>query len=113
MKATITIIAAAFAITGCATPPDQIGAAYTSPAAYTGYTCGHLNDEAARINARLGAASAQQSAQADSDATMTAIALLVFWPAALAIGGNDHGSAIAQLRGEAEAVTAAAVLRGC
>ena len=113
MKATITIIAAALALAGCATPPDQIAPAYTSPAAFAGYTCGQLNDEAVRINARLVSASVQQSAQADSDATMTAIALLVFWPAALAIGGNDQSPAIAQLRGDAEAVTAAAVLRGC
>jgi hypothetical protein len=44
---------------------------------------------------------------------MTAVALILFWPAAFAIGGNDQSPAIAQMRGEAEAIQSAAVARGC
>jgi len=44
---------------------------------------------------------------------MTAVALILFWPAAFAIGGNDQAPAIAQMRGEAQAIQSAAVARGC
>jgi len=110
---TAAMIAAALALAGCATPPDQIAPAYTSPAAYAGLSCGQLNAEAVRLDARLGSATEQQAAQADSDATTAAIALLLFWPAAMMLGGNDQAPAIAQLRGDAEAVANAAGLRGC
>jgi len=114
MKTIIAITAAAtLALVGCAAAPDQIAAAYVSPTAYTGQTCGQLNAAAVQLNARLASATGQQAQQANSDATMTAVALILFWPAAFWIGGNDQGPAIAQMRGEAEAIRAAAIQRGC
>ena len=107
MKTIIAITAAAtLALAGCKTAPDQIAAAYVSQTAYTGQTCGQLN-------ARLASATGQQAQQANSDAEMTAIALILFWPAAFWIGGNDQSPAIAQMRGEAEAIQSAAIARGC
>ena len=113
MKTIIAITAAALALAGCATAPDQIAAAYVSPTAYTGQTCGQLNAAAVHLNARLASATGQQTEQANSDAAMTAVALILFWPAAFWIGGNDQGPAIAQMRGEAEAINTAAIQRGC
>ena len=55
----------------------------------------------------------QQQATADGDAAMTAVALILFWPAVFLIGGNDQSPAIAQMTGEAEAIRAAAIARGC
>ena len=112
MKIAITI-AATLALAGCATAPDQIAANYVSPVAFSGQTCGQLNAHAQQINARLASATGQQAQQANSDATMTAVALVLFWPAAFFIGGNDQRPAIAQMRGEAEAVQSAAIARGC
>ena len=114
MKTIIAITAAAtLALAGCATAPDQIAAAYVSPTAYTGQTCGQLNAQAQHLTARLESATGQQAQQANSDAEMTAIALILFWPAAFWIGGNDQSPAIAQMRGEAEAIQSAAIARGC
>ena len=115
MKTTTFTLVAALALSGCATAPEQIAPAYVSPAAYSGQTCGQLNAQAQQINARLASASAtgQQAQQANSDTTMTAVALILFWPAAFFIGGNDQAPAIAQMRGEAEAVRAAAIAGGC
>ena len=112
MRITITI-AATLALAGCATAPDQIAANYVSPVAFSGQTCGQLNAQAQQINARLATATGQQTQQANNDATMTAVALVLFWPAAFFIGGNDQGPAIAQMRGEAEAIRTAAIARGC
>ena len=113
MKTITFTLVAALALSGCATAPDQIATAYVSPTAYSGQTCGQLNAEAQQINARLASATGQQAAQASNDATMTAVALILFWPALFFIGGNDQALAIAQMRGEAEAVRAAAIARGC
>ena len=113
MKLTITIIAAALTLSACAQSPDSIAPVYVSPVAYSGYSCAQLNAEAARINARLSTATGQQNQQSDNDAAMTAVALILFWPAAFWIGGNDQSGAIAQLRGDAEAVNAAAIARNC
>ena len=113
MKTTAITLVAALALSGCATAPEQIAANYVSPTAYSGQTCGQLNAQAQQLNARLATATGQQTQQANNDATMTAVALVLFWPAAFWIGGNDQGPAIAQMRGEAEAVRAAAIARGC
>jgi len=112
MKIAITI-AATLALAGCATAPDQIAANYVSPVVFSGQTCGQLNAQAQQLNARLASATGQQAQQANSDAAMTAVALVLFWPAAFFIGGNDQGPAIAQMRGEAEAIQSAAIARGC
>jgi len=111
---TITItLAATLALAGCATAPDQIAAAYVSPTAYSGQTCSQLNAAAVRINARLMTATGQQAEQANNDAAMTAVALVLFWPAAFWIGGNDQAPSIAQMRGESQAILDAAISRGC
>ena len=112
MKIAITT-AATLALAGCATAPDQIAANYVSPVVFSGQTCGQLNAQAQQLNARLASATGQQAQQANSDAAMTAVALVLFWPAAFFIGGNDQGPAIAQMRGEAEAIQSAAIARGC
>ena len=108
-----TLTAATLALAGCATAPEQVAAAYVSPVAFSGQTCGQLNAQAQQLNARLATATGQQTQQANNDATMTAVALVLFWPAAFWIGGNDQGPAIAQMRGEAQAIQSAAIARGC
>ena len=110
---TITALTAAASISACAASPESIAPAYVSPTAYSGQTCGQLNVAAAQLNARLATATGQQAKQASNDAALTAVALLLFWPAAFAIGGNDQSPAIAQMRGEAEAIRSSAVARGC
>ena len=113
MTRTIPAILAATALSACATAPENIQASYVSPTAYSGLSCSQLNAEAARIDSRLRAVTDRQTTAANNDAAMTAVALLVFWPAAFAIQGDDNGPEIARLRGEAEAVQARAVAQGC
>ena len=112
-NSTALAFAATLALSACATAPDQIAANYVSPTLFAGMSCGQLTSEAQRLNSRLATATGQQAQQANADAATTAIALLVFWPAALFVGGNDQAPAIAQMRGEADALQAAAQTRGC
>ena len=112
MKIAFTL-AATLALAGCATAPEQIAANYVSPTAYSGQTCSQINAQAQQLNARLATATGQQTQQANNDAAMTAVALVLFWPAAFWIGGNDQSPAIAQMRGEAQAIQSAAIAQGC
>ena len=107
-------IALAAPFAGCAQSPDQIAARSVSPTLYGHLSCQQLNMEAQRVNNRLAQLTGAQQSRANRDATMTAVTLLLFWPAAFAIGaGSDHADEIAQLRGEAEAIAHAARARGC
>ena len=113
MKTIAATLAITLTLAGCATAPDQIPAAYVSPTQFSGQTCAQLNTAAQHLNARLMTATGQQAQSASNDAAMTAVALVLFWPAAFWIGGNDQAPAIAQMRGEAEAIQSAATSRGC
>ena len=114
MRPIILATAAALALAGCATSPDQITPSSVSPALYSGQSCAALNTEAHRINSRLAAVTGAQQSRASRDTAMTATAVILFWPAAFFIGaGQDHAAEIAQLRGEAEALAHAARARGC
>lgn len=114
MKLTaIPALLAAVALSACATAPEDIAPTYVSPAGYSNLSCQQLNAEAAQLNSRLAAATGQQAQKASNDAAMTAVSLILFWPAAFFIKGDDQAPAIAQMRGEAEAIRAAAVRKGC
>ena len=113
MKTLPLIAAAALTLSACAPAPGDIAAAYVSPTAFAGRTCASLANDATALNARLAAATGQQQAAADSDAMMMGIGMLILWPALLAVGHNDQSPAISQMMGEAEAIRAAAVSRGC
>jgi hypothetical protein len=99
---------AALVLAGCAADPATIAPAYVSPTAYTGLDCSAMNAEAARLSARLATVTGQQQDAAESDAALTAVTLILFW-----IGNGDQSAELARLRGEAEALQAAAVQRGC
>lgn len=116
MRKTIltTTLIAMTALSACATSPEAVAPSYISPSAYSAMSCGRLNMEAQRINSALASATGRQQAKATSDATMTAISLLVFWPAAFFISGDNATTGeLARLKGEAQAVTEAAIAKGC
>jgi hypothetical protein len=113
MHRTALATAAALGLAACAADPATVAPAYVSPVIYSGYDCRQLNAEAARLSARLSAVTGQQQEAANNDAAMTAITLILFWPAMFAIGGGDQSAELARLKGEAEALQAAANARGC
>ena len=108
LAATIAVMTA-----GCAQSPNQVGAAYVSPQTYSTLSCRELNAEAIALNNALASATGAQQQAANNDAAVTAAALVLFWPAAFFVGRNDNSAQLAQLRGQAEAISAAARAKGC
>jgi hypothetical protein len=101
-------------LSACASAPDQVAASYVSPTGYSGMSCNALNIEAHNVAQRLTVATGQQSKAASSDAALTAVSLILFWPAAFFISGDSATSAeLARLKGETEAIRSAATRKGC
>lgn len=103
-----------FSLAGCASNADKIGASYISPLQYQNYSCVQLGDEAQRVSGRVAQLSGVQDQKASSDALATGVAIVLFWPAAFMIGGNDQNTAeLARLKGEFEAVERASIEKNC
>jgi hypothetical protein len=112
---TAAILAATLTLSaGCASTADQIGPQYVSPLQYSNYDCSQLALEAQRISARVGHLSGAQDQKATNDAIATGVALVIFWPAAFLVGGNDQNSAeLARLKGEFETIEQVAIQKKC
>ena len=115
-KLIITAIAAT-ALAGCAQRADNIAPAYVSASNYSGQSCASLHNEAATISSRLNTLSGQQNSAASSDAVLTGVGLVLFWPALLVMavpdGDAPREAEIAALKGQAEGVAAAYRAAGC
>ncbi|RLP81774.1 hypothetical protein D9R14_01900 [Xanthobacter tagetidis] len=104
----------ALALAGCAKSADQVSAAYVSPMQFQSYNCQQLAQEAERISARAVALTGTQNRQAASDAVVTAVAVVIFWPAAFMVGGDNAQTAeLARLKGEMEAIEQVSIHKKC
>ena len=113
-KAVSAALVGALALFGCASRPDDIAAAYVSPLPYQQLTCEQLAAEAQRVSASAAAAAGAQSKQAANDAVATTIAVVVFWPAAFLIkGDNAKAAEVARLKGEMQAIEQASIAKPC
>jgi hypothetical protein len=113
-RPTILVMALGAAISGCASHADQITGSYTSPLQYQNYTCNQLGEEAQRISARVTHLSGIQDQKATNDAIATTAAVIIFWPAAFLVGGNDQNTAeLARLKGEFEAMEKVSIQKNC
>ena len=111
--AAITALAS-LTIAGCASRSDEVGAAYTSPVAYQSYSCGELSLEAQRVSSAAAAAAGVQDSQHTKDAVATTAAIVIFWPAAFFVGGDNAKTAeLARLKGQMQAIEEASIRRKC
>lgn len=107
-------LAIAATVAGCASSSDKIVPQYVSSIPYQGYTCAQLADEAQRVSSRVAQLSGVQDQKATNDAVATGVAIVVFWPAAFLVGGNDQTTAeLGRLKGELEAVEKASIQKNC
>jgi outer membrane murein-binding lipoprotein Lpp len=101
-------------LSGCASKSSDIQAAYVSPIQYQNYSCDQLLAEGQRVSARAAMVSGQQDDKRTSDAVMTGVAVVVFWPALFALEGDGQTAAeLARLKGELEAVEKASIQKNC
>lgn len=87
---------------------------YVSPLQYQNYNCAQLAAEAQRISRRVAEVSGVQDDKATNDAVATGVAIVVFWPAAFLVGGDDHNTAeLSRLKGEFETLEKVAIEKKC
>ena len=99
---------------GCASSSENVTGSYSSPLQYQSYTCQQLGEEAQRISAHVAQTSGTQDQKRTNDALATTAAIIIFWPAAFLVGGNDQNTAeLARLKGEFEAIEKASIQKSC
>lgn len=102
------------AIGGCAKSANEVQPMYVSPLQYQNYNCAQLAAEAQRISRRVAEVSGVQDDKATNDAVATGVAIVVFWPAAFLVGGDDHNTAeLSRLKGEFETLEKVAIEKKC
>lgn len=111
---TLASLIATAGLASCASRPESVAASYVSPLMYEQFTCPQLAAEATRVSGRATEVSGAQSKEAGRDAVMTGVALVLFWPAAFAVGGNGQTAAeLARLKGEMSAIEQTSIRKNC
>lgn len=114
LKTTAALTAICIALAGCATASKDIATASVSPLQYSNYDCSQLSAESLRLSTRVQQLGGRLDQAATNDAALMAVTLVLFWPAAFALGGTKQQEAeYATLKGEAEAVQQAAIAKKC
>lgn len=99
---------------GCASRSEDVGAAYVSLVTYQSYSCKELSLEAQRVSSAAAAASGAQDSQRTKDAIATTAAVVIFWPAAFFVGGDNAKTAeLANLKGQMQAIEGASIQKKC
>jgi hypothetical protein len=114
MKHFVSAAMAAVMLAGCATQPDQISAQYVSPIQYQGWSCDQIKGELVRVSNEVDVVTGQQRKKATDDAIAMGVGLVVFWPALFFLAvGQDKKDELGRLKGEYDALNAAAVQNHC
>jgi hypothetical protein len=113
-KTTAVALCIAVAVGGCATASGNITAQSVSPLIYQSHDCDQLSAELARINVRTLEIGGRLDQAASNDAALVAVGMVLFWPSLFFLGGTRTQEAeYARLKGEADAVQQAAILKKC
>ena len=113
VKLSVLKLCALVTLIGCSSPPEQISPTYVSPVQYQSYSCDQLDSEITRINEKVIEVSGLQQKDAGKDAVVTAVGLVLFWPALFFLADDDHSYELARLKGEYDAITSVAVEKKC
>jgi hypothetical protein len=104
----------ALLVSGCAKSASEVQPAYVSPIQYENYSCPQLAAEAQRVSRRASELSGVQDNKAEGDAVATGVAIVVFWPAAFLVSGDDHTTAeLARMKGEFETIEKVSIQKNC
>jgi hypothetical protein len=108
------IVLAWLALSSCAKRSENVAASYVSPLAYRPFNCLQLSEEAERVAQRAGQLAGVQDRKRTGDIVATTAAIIVFWPAAFLVSGDDAQTAeLARLKGEFDAIQRVSVEKGC
>jgi len=108
------ISALTITLSACASSADDITPSYISPIMYENYTCQQLAAEAQTVSYRAAQAAGVQNKKRTTDAVVTTVGLVVFWPSLFFIQGNGPQAAeLASLKGQMEAIEQASIRKNC
>jgi hypothetical protein len=101
-------------VAACASSPDSIEARYVSPISYQSWTCEQLIDERKRLDGEVQRIAALQKENADADAAMMGVGLVLFWPALIGLAATkDRKEELGKIKGEYEAVNEQSRMKSC
>src|SRR6476619_711387 len=107
-------LVAASLLAACASKSSEVTSAYVSPIMYQSYNCQQLGMEAQAVSAKAAQLSGAQDQKRTNDQVATAVAVVVFWPAAFLVGGDGQVAAqLAQLKGQMNAIEQASIQKRC
>ncbi|MBM6596076.1 hypothetical protein [Microvirga pudoricolor] len=113
-KSVAALLAASALTAACASRSSDVSASYVSPVMYQSYSCRELSQEAQRVSSAAATAAGVQDSQRSKDAAVTTAAVVIFWPAAFFVGGDNAKTAeLAQLKGQMQAIEQASVQKKC
>ena len=114
MKRTVcALVSLSIVLGGCASAAKDVSSSYVSPLQYQGYDCTQIVAEGQRIQGRINQMTGQLDKAATNDKAITGVALLLFWPAAFALGNKTQEAEYARLKGEGEALEQASIAKKC
>ena len=113
-KAAAVTMAMSLTAAGCASRSEDVGASYVPPASYASYSCRELSAEAQRVSSAAATAAGAQDSQRTKDAVATTAAVVIFWPAAFFVGGDNAKTAeLARLKGHMQAIEEVSIRKKC
>jgi hypothetical protein len=99
---------------GCASQPSSIDARYVSPNTYQAWSCPQLDAEHKRLEAEVRRVSGLQRENANADAALMTVGLILLWPALFGLAATkDRKDDLARLKGEYEAVDQSMKMKQC
>jgi hypothetical protein len=106
------IVVFSAALAGCAAIVGHYS--YTSPVAYQSYTCQQLALEAQAVSISAATLSGVQDSQRTKDQWTTTATVVIFWPAAFFVQGDNQTAAeLAQMKGQMVAIEQASIAKKC
>jgi len=104
-RKSLALVVSAAHVAACAASPDSIEARYVSPTTYQNWSCEQLYDEKLRVESEVRRVAGLQKENADADAALMGVGLLLFWPALFGLAATkDRADELGRLKGEYEAL---------
>ncbi|MCH8614878.1 hypothetical protein LZ016_01995 [Sphingomonas sp. SM33] len=106
MRVVVSLVASAALLSGCATSPTKISAAYVSPTTYQNLTCHQIDTEIMAVDTKANELYHRLKRRSSNDSWAMGVGLLVAWPALLFLSGGNGPQAgeYASLKGQKDAL---------
>lgn len=114
MKPVLAALIGLALLSACAKRPENITPRFASAAGYRAMQCDQLNDERMRVGMELQRVTDLQRENADADAALMGVGMILFWPALIGLAATtDRSEQLSQMMGERDAMELAARERSC